>query len=123
MNKIFHIASVMVMLILLTCGHTHAQAKLKAANRQFENLSYIDAIRLYEEFLRDAKDPVQRGEGLKKLAYCYRKMQDSRNAERAYADLIRDYPDVESENFLYYAQALASNQKYKESQKYYSIYG
>ena len=123
MNKIFHIASVMVMLVLLTCGHTHAQAKLKAANRQFENLSYIDAIRLYEEFLRDAKDPAQRGEGLKKLAYCYRKMQDSRNAERAYADLIRDYPDVESENFLYYAQALASNQKYKESQKYYSIYG
>jgi outer membrane protein OmpA-like peptidoglycan-associated protein len=50
-------------------------------------------------------------------------MQDSRNAERAYADLIRDYPDVESENYLYYAQALASNQKYKESQKYYSIYG
>ena len=123
MNKIFHIASVMVMLILLTCGHTHAQAKLKAANRQFENLSYIDAIRLYEEFLRDAKDPVQRGEGLKKIAYCYRKMQDSRNAERAYADLIRDYPDVESENYLYYAQALASNKKYKESQKYYSIYG
>ena len=73
----------MVLLILLTCGLTHAQAKLKAANRQFENLSYIDAIRLYEDFLRDAKDPTQRSEGLKKLAYSYRKMQDSRNAERA----------------------------------------
>jgi outer membrane protein OmpA-like peptidoglycan-associated protein len=123
MNKIFHIASVVAILILFACQHTHAQAKLKAANRQFEQLSYVDAIRLYEEFLRDAKDPVTRQEGLKKLAYSYRKMQDSRNAERAYADLIRDYPDVESENYLYYAQALASNQKYKESQKYYSIYG
>ncbi|MES2520217.1 MAG: OmpA family protein [Bacteroidota bacterium] len=123
MNKIIHIVSVVALLFLLACGNTHAQAKLKAANRQFENLSYIDAIRLYEEFLRDAKDPVTRQEGLKKLAYSYRKMQDSRNAERAYADLIRDYPDVESENYLYYAQALASNQKYKESQKYYSIYG
>lgn len=123
MNKIFHIASVVALLFLLACGHTHAQAKLKAANRQFEQLSYIEAIRLYEDFLRDAKDPVTRQEGLKKLAYSYRKMQDSRNAERAYADLLRDYPDVESENYLYYAQALASNQKYKESQKYYSIYG
>lgn len=123
MNKFFHIASVVALLFLLACGHTHAQAKLKAANRQFEQLSYIEAIRLYEDFLRDAKDPVTRQEGLKKLAYSYRKMQDSRNAERAYADLLRDYPDVESENYLYYAQSLASNQKYKESQKYYSIYG
>ena len=123
MNKISHIVSVVALLFLLACESTHAQAKLKAANRQFENLSYIEAIRLYEEFLRDAKDPTTRREGLKKLAYSYRKMQDSRNAERVYADLLRDYPDIESENYLYYAQSLASNQKYKESQKYYSIYG
>lgn len=123
MNKIFHIASVIALIFLLACENTHAQAKLKAANRQFEQLSYIEAIRLYEDFLRDAKDPATRQEGLKKLAYSYRKLQDSRNAERAYADLLRDYPEVESENYLYYAQALASNQKYKESQKYYSIYG
>ena len=123
MNKISYIASVVALLFLLACESTHAQAKLKAANRQFENLSYIDAIRLYEEFLRDAKEPVTRKEGLKKLAYSYRKMQDSRNAERTYAKLLDDYPDVESENYLYYAQSLASNQKYKESQKYYSIYG
>ena len=123
MNKFFHIASIVALLFLLTCIETNAQAKLKAANRQFEQLSYIDAIRLYEEFLRDAKDPATRQEGLKKLAYSYRKVQDSRNAERAFADLVRDYPDVESENYLYYAQALASNQKYKDSQKYYAIYG
>ncbi len=123
MNKIFHLASVVTLLFLFACESIHAQAKLKAANRQFENMSYIDAIRLYEEFLHDAKDPTTRREGLKKLAYSYRKMQDSRNAERAYADLLRDYPDIESENYLYYAQSLASNQKYKESQKYYSFYG
>ena len=123
MNKFFHIASVVTLLFLLACQSTHAQAKLKAANHQFENLSYIDAIRLYEEFLRDAKEPITRKEGLKKLAYSYRKMQDSRNAERVYANLIQDFPEVESENFLYYAQSLASNQKYRESQKYYSIYG
>jgi len=123
MYKIFLIASVVVTLFLLASESTHAQSKLKAANHQFENLSYVDAIRLYEEFLRDAKEPATRKEGLKKLAYSYRKMQDSHNAERAYADLLRDYPDVESENYLYYAQSLASNKKYKESQKYYSIYG
>ena len=84
MNKLFHIASVVALLFLLTCNKSHAQAKLKAANRQFEQLSYIDAIRLYEEFLRDAKDPATRQEGLKRLAYSYRKVQDSRNAERAF---------------------------------------
>lgn len=124
MKKLLYIALSVILLIL--CGHesVFSQAKLKAANRQFEQLSYIDAIRLYEDFLSDAKiDSSARKEALKKLAYSYRKVQDTRNAEHAFSDLLKLYPTVESENYLYYAQALAANGKYKDAQKAYSVYG
>ncbi|HEY1057060.1 MAG TPA: carboxypeptidase regulatory-like domain-containing protein [Emticicia sp.] len=99
--------------------------KLKSANRNFDNISYIEAIRNYEDYLRSAKKGTPEvKEALTKLAYCYRKVQDSRNAELTYAQLLEAYDkDVESEVYLYYAQALASNGKYKESQKMYSKYG
>lgn len=109
----------------LIVQHVFAQSsKLKTANRNFENISYIEAIRNYEDFLRTAKKGTPEvKEALTKLAYSYRKVQDSRNAELTYAELINNYKEVESEIYLYYAQALATNGKYKESQKMYSRYG
>ncbi len=110
----------------LIVQHTFAQSnKLKLANRSFDNISYIEAIRNYEDFLRlGKKGNPEVKEALTKLAYSYRKVQDSQNAERTYAELISIYgKDIESEIYLYYAQALASNGKYKESQKMYSKYG
>ncbi len=105
---------------------TFAQtAKLKSANKSFENMSYIEAIRNYEEYLRAAKtEGIERKEALAKLAFSYRKVQDSQNAERVYSELVQKYPnELDSEIYLYYAQALASNGKYKDSQKMYSKYG
>lgn len=110
----------------LIVQHTFAQSnKLKLANRNFDNISYIEAIRNYEDFLRlGKKGNPEVKEALTKLAYSYRKVQDSQNAERVYAELLSTYGnDIESEIYLYYAQALANNGKYKESQKMYSRYG
>lgn len=100
-------------------------ARLRAANKQFDNLSYVSAVRAYEEFLRidKKKDPVETREAMTKLGYSYRKLQDTRNAERVYAELIKNYTDLDSEVYLYYAQSLAANGKYRESQKMYSQYG
>ena len=99
-------------------------AKLRAGNKQFENLAYMDAARIYEDFLRldKKKDPVETKEALEKLAYSYRKLQDTRNAERIYGQLIEQFSDVESKNVLYYAQALSANAKYRDAQKMYSKY-
>ncbi len=105
---------------------TFAQtAKLKSANKSFENMSYIEAIRSFEDYLQATKqEGVERREALAKLAFSYRKVQDSQNAERVYAELVQKYPnELDSEIYLYFAQALASNGKYKESQKMYSKYG
>ncbi|CCH53752.1 OmpA/MotB domain protein [Fibrisoma limi BUZ 3] len=99
--------------------------RLRAANKQFDNFSYVTAVRMYEEFLRTdkKKDPVETREALTKLGYSYRKLQDTRNAERVYGELVKNYNDLESEMYLYYAQALAANGKYRDSQKMYSRYG
>ncbi|GAB3974982.1 hypothetical protein GCM10028806_31730 [Spirosoma terrae] len=100
-------------------------ARLRAANKQFDNLSYVSAVRAYEEFLRadKKKDPAETREALTKLGYSYRKLQDTRNAERVYSELVKEYTDLDSEIYLYYAQSLAANGKYRESQKMYSQYG
>ncbi len=116
--------SLVAFMLLGSCYFTFGQAKLKAANKEYEQLSYATAIKLYEEVLTEPKlEAAAKKEALTKLAYSYRRVQDTKNAERAYADLLKEFPEVESVNYMYYAQALASNSKYKEAQKYYSIYG
>lgn len=115
----------LVLFCLITQQIVAQSGRLKLANRNFENMSYIEAIRNYEDFLRTAKKGMpETKEALTKLGYSYRKVQDSRNAERIYAEIIENFSkDLESEIYLYYAQALANNGKYKESQKMYSRYG
>lgn len=110
--------------LLATSLTLQAQSmRLRAANKQFDNYSYLTAVRMYEDFLRGRVDPAESREALTKLGICYRKLQDSRNAERVYAELIANYPDLESEIYLYYAQALVSNGKTRDGQKMYSEYG
>ncbi|MGA0558344.1 OmpA family protein [Larkinella sp. VNQ87] len=117
------------LLNILFCALTVAvqaqSARLKAADKQFENLAYANAARAYEDFLKadKGKDPAETQEAYTKLAYSYRALQDTRNAERVYADLLREFPEADSKNYLYYAQALAANGNYRESQKMYSKYG
>ena len=113
-------------LFIIIVQLTYAQSgRLKLANRNFDNMSYIEAIRNYEDYLRTAKTGTpETKEALTKLGYSYRKVQDTRNAERIYSEIIEHFSkDAESEIYLYYAQALANNGKYKESQKMYSRYG
>lgn len=111
-------------LTLITLNLFAQSARLRSANRAFDNYSYADAVRSYEDFLRTDKktDPVERKEALEKLAYSYRRLQDTRNAERVYGELVENFTDADSRNYLYYAQALASNGKYRESQRMYSKY-
>jgi len=98
--------------------------RLRTANKQFESLSYVNAVRAYEDFLRSEKrDPAEVQEALTKLAYSYRALQDTKNAERIYHDLIEQFPETDFKNYLYYAQALAANGRYRESQKMYGKYG
>ena len=113
-----------VFLTLLSLNIAAQTGRLRSANKAFDNYSYPEAVRGYEDFLRGDKknDPTERKEALEKLAYSYRRLQDTRNAERVYSDLIKNFPDVNSLNYVYYAQALSGNKKYGEAKEIYAKY-
>lgn len=103
-----------------------AQSLTKQADRQFDQLVYTKAAELYEKALTDPKSLTdsERQSARIKLGYSYRQLRDTKNAERVYKELIdggkltSEYNDC----YLYYAQALASNGKYREAQSAYEKY-
>ncbi|MGV3559059.1 OmpA family protein [Larkinella arboricola] len=108
-------------------GSARAQSLLKQAERQFDLLAYSNAIDLYEEVLNRSKlSEEERLSTLSKLGYSYRQVRDTQNAERVYRTLLEQLKEPKTDYvpcYLYYAQALASNGKYRESQEIYELYG
>jgi outer membrane protein OmpA-like peptidoglycan-associated protein len=104
-----------------------AQSLTRQANRQFDQLAYTKAIELYEQALNSptALSDAERMEARVRLGYSYQQTRDMPNAERVYRDLIGSgkLPVDYTKCYLYYAQALASNGKYREAQEAYDKYG
>ncbi|WP_041617273.1 OmpA family protein [Spirosoma linguale] len=104
-----------------------AQPLTRKANRQFDQLAYASAIELYEQVLAKpgGLSEVELRDAKAKLGYSYQQMRDTPNAERVYRDLINrgTLPPDYAKCYLYYAQALASNGKYREAQEAYDKYG
>lgn len=114
----------LIWLVLLANLSSFAQT-LKDAEYQFDQMSYLNASQLFEQALKGKNTDAQRQSILLKLAYSYRQMRDTQNAERVYAELLSKNPVLsgnDTKAYLYYAQALASNGKYKESQDVYEQY-
>ncbi len=111
--------------IILAISSQAQNSQLKTADSDFEKMAYPAAIRNYETYLKTAAvNSDNHKNALINLAFCYRKLQDFRNTERVYKDVFKAYDGkLPSEQYLYYAQALANNGKYRDSQKYYSKYG
>ncbi|WP_019987470.1 carboxypeptidase regulatory-like domain-containing protein [Rudanella lutea] len=103
-----------------------SQSIVKQADRQFDMLAYSKAADLYEQALQTntvvSKADVRAARA--KLAYSYRQVRDTQSAERVYRELIADgdLPTEYAQCYLYYAQALASNGKYREAQEAYEKY-
>ncbi len=108
----------------------NAQAQtglIKEAGRQFDMMSYANAIELFEKALKKPdKIPDALRLGVKtKLANAYRLVKDSQNAERVYREIVGSATSLageDSKTYMYYAQALASNGKYRESQDAFQKY-
>ncbi|TAF78535.1 MAG: flagellar motor protein MotB, partial [Runella slithyformis] len=109
-----------LVLALLRTNQAHAQASLSEANQQFEKLAYAKAAELYEKALQTNPKDSSKREVLTKLAYSYRQVRDTKNAERVYRLLVANGPTVT--DYLYLAQALASNEKYDEAKEIYEKY-
>ncbi|MGA0555525.1 OmpA family protein [Larkinella sp. VNQ87] len=113
-------------LVIGLVGSALAQSLLKQADHQFDRLAYSNAINLYEEALnRSELSEEERLSTLSKLAYSYRQLRDMPNAERVYRSLFGQLKEPKTDYipcYLYYAQTLASNGKYRESQEVYELY-
>ncbi|MEZ0611791.1 OmpA family protein [Fibrella sp. WM1] len=113
-------------LLLLLAVTAFAQRPAQQADQQFAKMAYSEAAALYEQALQQAAYPNQAASrlALSRLGYCYRQLRDSQNAERVYRNLIGDgnVPANQADAYLYYAQALVSNGKYKEAQEAYDTY-
>lgn len=86
-------------------------AQIGKANKYFDEEKYGDAVAYYQKVL---KKDANNKEANQKIALAYRKLKDYQNAEIYFAKAVELNPE-ESSNFLYYGQALKSNNKVKEA--------
>ncbi|OJJ22283.1 hypothetical protein BKI52_06260 [marine bacterium AO1-C] len=108
----------LIIILLASLGVQAQRARLRKANTEFEKFHFKTAIKLYEAYL--AKHPGSK-EAQEKLAHSYRKVNDSKNAEKWYGVVV-NHPSTKPVNKLFYAQALAMNGRYEQSRKWYKVY-
>jgi outer membrane protein OmpA-like peptidoglycan-associated protein len=117
----------LVLLSLAISSNAIAQQSLiKMAEHHYDNLSYVKSIEAFEQALQ--KNGIEPGEATSariKLADSYCKLNDNGNAERVFRELFSAGTELSGDNaivYLKYAQVLASNGKYQESQAMYDQY-
>ncbi|MFN8284100.1 MAG: hypothetical protein U0U67_12850 [Chitinophagales bacterium] len=103
--------------LLLTTYYTFAQ--IEKGDKLYNDYKYAQAAELY-------KPEADKGNirAIRKIAECYRKINDYDNAEKYYALVVADKNAV-PKSFLYYGEMLLNNEKYDSAkvwlQKYYSL--
>ncbi len=111
----------LTIICFLLCSYISAQdfvMKKKLADRYYNRFDYHTAIPMYEQLLNTYPHSY---EIYGKLADSYRRINDSKNAERCYAVLV-DTANVRHEYVLYYSQALSRNGKYEKAITWYKKY-
>ncbi len=118
MNMSIRKCSILIILsLILATGATAQKAKLRRAKTMMENLSYIDAIKVYSEVLQKKDN----SEAKINIAECYRKIGDAENAEYWYGQVVR-LPEAQPMHMLYYGQALQMNGKCDQAKEWYTKY-
>jgi len=106
---------------IIICSALHAQnfvMKEKLADDYYRQYSYYKAIPMYEQLLPGLADKYRIYE---KLADCYSKINDSKNAERCYEFLV-NASSAKPQYLLSYAESLARNGKYDKAAIWYRKY-
>ncbi len=96
----------LLLLILLPALLLAQTARLKRANEAMQDLDYMTAIVEYQQVLQREDLP----EAKIGLAECYRKINDTENAEYWYGQIVR-LPNTKPVNKLYYGMMLQANGK------------
>ncbi len=107
-------------LAVFTFAMSSAFAQLsnsKRAKQLMEDLNYSDAITIYNQILEKKDDP----EAKINIAECYRKVNDSENAEYWYSQVVR-IPGAAPLYTLFYGQALQKNGKCELAREWFQKY-
>ena len=112
------LTNIFLLLIIFTlaAGNPVYSQVLTGADKYYSDFEFSKAIPKYEKMVR--KDNNNK-EAWAKLGNCYRLTNDTRQAERCYSNVAQGTISI---NKLYYAQALLSNGKYTEAQKWFEEY-
>lgn len=108
-----------VFILFATTVFGQKKLEFRKANNLYNKMEYATAIPVYEAYLEKDTSNV---EALTKLADSYKKINDSRHAERVYQKLIATNP-ADPQIYLSYAEALTENGKYAEAKAAYTVYG
>ena len=97
--------------------------KIKKADKKYEVGEYYTAASMYNKIYPKvkAKDRSTKAYAAFKLGECYRLINETEKAERAFTNATR-YNYSDSIVYLYYADALRMNKKEKEAVAQYDIY-
>lgn len=97
-------------LILLVSGlHASVLAQKEKADKLYDRYDFIPAIEQYHKYLQ--KNPTD-FDAIDRLAHCYRMTSNFEKAEYWYSRATRN-ESTDPMNYLYYGQALMSNEKWE----------
>ncbi|MCB0528734.1 MAG: OmpA family protein [Saprospiraceae bacterium] len=104
---VYKITPLFIAFMLLCVFNAHAQSGLlRRADDAMRELDYITAITLYQQVL----EKEDNGEAKVNIAECYRKINDTENAEYWYSQVVQ-MPNARSIHRLYYGMMLQANGK------------
>lgn len=96
---------------------------LRAADDAFNNMQYNVAVTKYKKALSKAKAKPDKEKISFQIAECYRIMNNTKKAEPAYKRIVKTkYAESNPLVFLYLAQMMKSNEKYKDAIVYFDKY-
>ncbi len=96
---------------------------LRAADDAFNNMQYNVALNKYKKALSKAKTKPDKEKISFQMAECYRITNNVRRAEGAYKRLVKTkFAESNPLVFLYLAQVMKSNEKYKDAKVYFDKY-
>lgn len=119
--KAFVLSLFLMLVISPVFSQTRKEADLTKATAEFNALHYISAIKELSPILKSDTGNVKAQE---MIAYSYKMIKNYIEAMYWYEKLTKQ-PNAKTDWFLYYAEALASNQQYERSEaayrKYYTL--
>ena len=96
---------------------------IRVADDAYSNLQYNVALTKYKKALSKTKAKPEKEKISFQMAECYRMINNTKRAEAAYKRLVKTkFAESNPLVFLYLAQAMKSNEKYKDAKEWFDKY-